>query len=98
MSCCQDSAHGQGMTAPAKPRQKDEECHTRQCFYVAACYGEEQGDFIAPFVPGCQPQPTDCEPTRIRETVTFDVLNELPPKTGGLDAAMKRVTDCFALF
>jgi hypothetical protein len=83
---------------PCEPEHDDEECHTRQCFYIAACYHEEPGDFTAPFIPGCKPRPVDCEPTRIRELVTFDVLNELPPKEDWLDELRKRVEACFDLF
>ena len=83
---------------PCKPDEKVEDCKTRQCFYVAACYAEEPADFVAPFVPGCKPMPADCEPTRIREIVTFDVLNTLPPKAGVLADLEKRLEGCFDLF
>ena len=83
---------------PCEPKKPDDECHTRQCFYVAACYHEEPADFTAPFVPGCKPKLADCEPTRIHEMVTFDVLNELPPKAVPLSGLKKRIEACFDLF
>jgi hypothetical protein len=83
---------------PCAPKKPDDECHTRQCFHVAACYHEEPADFTAPFVPGCNPKPADCEPTRIREMVTFDVLNELPVKAAPLDDMKARIEACFELF
>jgi hypothetical protein len=88
----------QAKADPCAPKKPDDECHTRQCFQIAACYHEEPANFTAPFVPSCNPKPVDCEPTRIREMVTFDVLNELPVKATPLDDMKARIEACFELF
>jgi hypothetical protein len=83
---------------PCKPGETPPECKVRQCFYVVACYAEEQTDFTTPFVAGCRPAVSECEPTRIREGVRFDVVAELPKGVSALDALESRVAACTKLF
>jgi hypothetical protein len=63
---------------PCKPEDVKSECHFQQCFYVTISYQEEETDFAAPLVTGCQPMVSECVPTRISETVKFDVVDTLP--------------------
>ena len=87
--------------APPDPCEKEKEspeCLARQCFYVTICYQEEPSDFITPFIAGCRPVVSDCEPTRIHESVRFDVLKELPKESGWLDKLRDRLGRCFRLF
>jgi hypothetical protein len=83
---------------PCKPPEKQPDCDYPQCFYVAICYQEEPGDFTTPFVSGCGPGLTECEPTRIREGVWFDVLDELPKQGGWLEDLKERLEGCFCIF
>ncbi len=83
---------------PCKPEEEQPDCDYPQCFYVTFCYQEEPGDFTTPFVLGCGPSLTECEPTRIREGVWFDVLDELPEKKGWLENLKERLEGCFCLF
>jgi hypothetical protein len=94
-----------GRPAPAKPARaangspsgagtEDQPCPDIECYYVVACYHEEEFDFTAPFVPGCQPPVADCEATRIREGVRFDLVEQLPPDDGWIGALKKCLTTC----
>lgn len=83
---------------PCKPDSEQPKCEFSQCFYVTICYDEEPREFTTPFVAGCRPSLTECEPTRIREGVRFDVLNELPAQTGWLEDLKSRLEGCFCLF
>lgn len=83
---------------PCKPKEEQDDCKIRQCFYITICYEEEAREFTTPFVAGCRPSLTECEPTRIREGVTFDVLNELPKETGWLEELEFRIKHCAKLF
>lgn len=83
---------------PCKPDEEQPDCDYPQCFYVAVCYKEEPGDFTTPFTSGCGPALTECEPTRIREGVWFDVLDELPAKNDWLEDLRQRLEGCFCLF
>ena len=83
---------------PCSPEEEEDECDYTQCFYVTACYDEEASDFTTPFVAGCRPALTECEPTRIRETVRFDVVDELPEENSWLKELIERLTGCFSIF
>ena len=83
---------------PCKPPEEQDDCEIRQCFYIAICYKEEPKDFTTPFVAGCRPSLTECEPTRIREGVWFDVLNELPVKLSWMEELECRFKNCIKLF
>lgn len=83
---------------PCKPKDEQDYCQIKQCFYITICYDEEPQDFTTPFVAGCRPSLTECEPTRIREGVQFDVLNELPKKTTWLEELECRIKHCARLF
>jgi hypothetical protein len=83
---------------PCLPEDEQEECEYTQCFYVTACYEEEASDFTTPFVAGCRPTLTECEPTRIREGVRFDVVDELPEETSWLRELIERLSGCFSVF
>lgn len=67
---------------PCKPKEEQEECQVRQCFHIVACYKETPAEFTTPFTPSCSPALTNCEPTRILEGVTFDVVADPPALTG----------------
>jgi len=62
-----------------KPEPDD--CPEKRCFYVVACYHEEEDVFETPFQAGCDPKPAACVPTRIHERVCFDVVTK-PPSCG----------------
>jgi hypothetical protein len=83
---------------PCKPKEQEPECKVRQCFYITICYQEEPTDFTTPFIAGCRAGPSECEPTRTREGVRFDVLAELPKEAGWLDDLKVRLETCFKLF
>lgn len=83
---------------PCQPPETHPVCKVRQCFYVTVCYQEEQAEFTTPFVVGCRPTVSDCEATRIRESVRFDVVAELPRQTNGLDDLQTRIAGCAKLF
>ena len=83
---------------PCAPDDPKDECDYTQCFYVTVCYDEEPRDFTTPFVAGCRPTLTECEPTRIREGVRFDVLDKLPDENESLEELFKRLVSCFSIF
>ena len=83
---------------PCKPKDEQEECDYTQCFYVTICYDEESRDYTTPFIAGCRPTLTECEPTRIRESVRFDVLDKLPEENAWAKELQKRFECCFAIF
>lgn len=83
---------------PCKPKEEKPECKVKQCFYITICYQEEPAEFTTPFIAGCRAGPSECEPTRIREGVRFDVLAELPKEAGWLDDLKLRLEACFKLF
>lgn len=82
---------------PCAPNQDQPECRPKQCFYVVACYDEEPSEHTTPFVASCHDQVSDCQPTRIREGVRFDLLAELPEKKDFLSDLRERLTGCFDL-
>jgi ElaB/YqjD/DUF883 family membrane-anchored ribosome-binding protein len=83
---------------PCKPPEDQPDCDYPQCFYVTVCYQEEPGDFTTPFVSGCAPGLTECEPTRIREGVVLDVLDTLPEQSSWLEDLKQRLAGCFCIF
>jgi hypothetical protein len=84
---------------PADPcdKKKPPRCKVKQCFYVAICYDEVPAEFTTPFKTSCGPNAAACEPTRIRETVRFDVLETPPKACGGLEEIAERVSCCWKL-
>jgi hypothetical protein len=83
---------------PCKPEKQPPECKVRQCFYVTFCYEEEQADFTTPFIAGCRSKLTECEPTRVRESVSFDLLDALPEKRDWKQVLNGKLEMCFAVF
>lgn len=86
------------MPDPCEPKKKEPECKIRQCFPIVICYREEEAEFVTPFTAGCRPQLSDCEATRVRETVYFDVLAELPKTSTWIEQIQERIQECIALF
>ncbi len=78
--------------------RRDDDCPTTQCFYIAACYYEEESDYTTPFVAGCNGTPGACEPTRVHEKVRFQLLEELPEKHSYLDDVEARMRECWSPF
>ncbi len=83
---------------PCTTEEKPPECEVPQCFYVTICYQEEQTDFTTPFVAGCRPKLSECEPQRTRETVVFDAIDALPEQEDCIEAITCRLEKCFKLF
>jgi hypothetical protein len=83
---------------PCRPKNAESECHLQQCFYITICYTEDQVDFATPLVATCQTTSSECEPTRILETVSLDVVDTLPGVQPGQDALKNRLETCFKLF
>jgi hypothetical protein len=83
---------------PCKPEDATPECNFQQCFYVTISYQEKETDFAAPLVTGCQSTVTECEPTRISETVEFDVVDMLSPDQQGEFSLKRRLESCFKIF
>jgi hypothetical protein len=73
-------------------------CLPIECYYVLACYHEEEADFTTPFVPGCQPAVAQCEATRVREGVRIDLTDPLPADDGWISALDTQLQKCFQLF
>jgi hypothetical protein len=86
------------MYDPCKPKEEPPKCEDRRCFYIVACYDENATNFTTPFVAGCRPSLTECEPTRICEGVRFDILEELPPEHSWLEDLKRRLEGCFCIF
>ena len=83
---------------PCKPEHVKAECDFQQCFYVTIRYQEEETDFAAPLVTGCQPMVSECEPTRISETVKFDVVDTLPSEKSVEFSLKRRLESAFKIF
>ena len=83
---------------PSKPKNAESEGNFRQCFYITICYQEEQVDFAAPLVATRQTTSSECEPTRILETISFDVVDTLPGVQTEREALKCRLERCFRLF
>src|SRR5580658_3132585 len=81
---------------PNNPDQDD--CITKQCFYIGICYAEEPLDFATPYTTECNPAPGPCQPTRIREGVRFEIYEELPVRPNPLDEIEKRIECCFKMY
>jgi hypothetical protein len=78
--------------------EKEPRCKVKQCFYVVICYDEQQANFITPFQSQCGPGTTPCQPTRIRETYHFDILDHPPHDHDYLHELEKRITCCWKIF
>jgi hypothetical protein len=87
---------------PADRRQLDEGAMTegdlRQCFYITISYQEEQTNFSTPLMGTQQSVASECEPTRVRETVYPDAVGRLSERQHNPDALKRRVESCFKLF
>jgi hypothetical protein len=83
---------------PCYPKTPESECNFRQCFYITICYVENQVDFATPLVATCQTTSSECEPTRILETVSFNVVDTPPGVQPDQDALLCRLESCFKLF
>ena len=83
---------------PCYPKTPESECNFRQCFYITICYEENQVDFATPLVATCQTTSSECEPTRILETVSFDVVDTIPELQPDQDTLKCRLESCFRLF
>jgi hypothetical protein len=81
---------------PNNPEEDD--CISKQCFYIGICYAEEPLDFATPYTTECNPAPGPCQPTRIREGVRFEIYEELPVRPNPLDEIEKRIECCFKLY
>ena len=80
------------------PGKRNDDCPMRQCFYIAACYYEDESDYETPFVTGCGSTPGTCEPTRVNERIRFQLLEELPEKKAYLEQVEARMRECSAPF
>ncbi len=83
---------------PCESKEQQPTCEVTQCFHVTLCYRETKEAYTTPFVAGCAPGLTECEPTRIREGVYFDVIEELPVEESWIDQLERRIRKCFELF
>lgn len=83
---------------PCQPESAEPECHFQQCFYVTIRYQEEKSDYTTPLVTGCQPMLSQCEPTRISETVEIDVVDTLPSDESRESSLRRRLESCFKIF
>jgi hypothetical protein len=83
---------------PSRPKTGAAEYNLQQCFYITICYQENQTAFATPLVATCQTTSSDCEPTRILETVSLDVVDTLPGAHSGANALKRRLETCFQLF
>ena len=83
---------------PYKPEKVKPECHFQQCFYITISYQEEEADFATPLVTACQPMLSECEATRVRETVQLDVVETLPNDERSESALKRRLESCFKIF
>jgi hypothetical protein len=83
---------------PCSPKHAESEYNLRQCFYITICYTEDQVDFATPLVATCQTTSSECEPTRILETISLDVVDTLRGVQPDQDALERRLESCFKLF
>jgi hypothetical protein len=83
---------------PYEPKRAESEWGFQQSFYITICYKEEQIDFAAPLVANSQSALSECEPTRILETVSLDVVDTLPGMQPDRDALKRRLETSFKLF
>jgi len=83
---------------PCRPKNAEADCRLQQCFYITICYQEDQVDFATPLVSTCQTTSSECEPTRILETVSLEVVDALPRVKSNEDLLKRRLERCFKLF
>jgi hypothetical protein len=85
------------VTAAGDPCKEtdDDDCHMKNCFWIAARYRETPSDFESPLESACSPGPSACEPTRIHETVEFEVLEECPDHPSAIERIAERFKCCF---
>ena len=88
----------QGTELPRHPGDEDDNCISKQCFYIGICYAEEPVDFATPYNTECNPAPGPCQPTRIREGVRFEIYDTMPVRLNPLDEVGKRIECCFKMF
>jgi hypothetical protein len=95
-----DRARGSQSTDDARQSgsDDDENCISRQCFYIGICYAEEPVNFATPYTTECNPAPGPCQPTRIREGVRFEIYDSMPVRPNPLDEVGKRIESCFRIF
>jgi hypothetical protein len=79
-------------------RERERDCHHRQCFYIGICYSEEPVDYVTPYTTECSPGPGPCQPTRVREGVRFEIYDQLPARPDPLKEIEKRIERCFRVF
>ena len=94
-------AKGYLVTEPPPDPCEDEKpprCKVKRWFYMTIRYAEEEAEYTTPFKTDCGPGAAACEPTRIRETVRFDVLDAPPKAHNYLDELEKRITRCWSIF
>jgi len=77
---------------------EDDNCISKQCFYIGICYSEEPVDFATPYTTECSPAPGPCQPTRIREGVRFEIYDTMPVRPNPLEDTKKRIESCFRMF
>ncbi|HKE25418.1 MAG TPA: hypothetical protein VKB88_23830 [Bryobacteraceae bacterium] len=98
----QHNTQGQPQTAnegkELREHEYEEGCLFRQCFYIGICYAEEASTYVTPYTTDCTPGPGPCQPTRIRECVSFEVYDELPCRPNPLKEIEKRIERCFRMF
>jgi hypothetical protein len=83
---------------PCRPKNAGADSKLQQCFYVTICYQEDQVDFATPLVSTCQTTSSECEPTRILETVSLDIVDALPRGKSEEHLVERRLERCFKLF
>jgi hypothetical protein len=88
----------QGVENLTYPGKDDDDCISKQCFYIGICYAEEPVDFATPYTTECNPSPGPCQPTRIREDVRFEIYDTMPVRPNPLDDVGKRIESCFRIF
>jgi hypothetical protein len=86
------------LSDPGRPEHGESDCDFQQCFYLTIRYQEEETEFAAPLVSGCQPMVSECEPTRISETVKFDVVDTLPSEKSAEFSLKRRLELAFKIF
>lgn len=79
-------------------RDEDDGCLYRQCFYIGICYSEEPSTYVTPYTTDCSPGPGPCQPTRVRECVSFEIYDKIPCRPNPLVEIEKRIERCFRIF
>jgi hypothetical protein len=86
---------------PRDPCRKEDEprCKVKQCFYITICCDEVEAEFTTPFkTTTCGPAAAACLPTRIKETVRFEVFEEPNKPRNALDEIEERITRGWEVF